>query len=314
VTKLIRGLHNISPQDQGAVLAIGNFDGVHRGHQALLKLLQQRAQSLHTSAMVMIFEPQPLEYYLADKLSVARISSLRDKYLALKSCQVDQVMLAYFNHSFAQLRPDDFVTEVLVKALRIKHIMVGDDFRFGHKRSGDVQQLQALATKYGFGVEIIPTILIDNERISSTLLRQALTSNAPALVRQYLGQAYTMSGRIAVGQQLGRQWGFPTANLVMKRMLTPIAGVYTVLVHGLSTTAWPGVANIGTRPTIAGNKVILEVHLLDFAQDIYGKQVTVEFCCKLREEIKFVDVAELRKQIVADVAAARAYFTAANEN
>jgi riboflavin kinase/FMN adenylyltransferase len=290
------------------VLTIGNFDGVHVGHQALLELVKQRAQERQALSMVMIFEPQPLEYYMKGKLVVPRLTRMREKYHALAACQIDRLLVAYFNPAFANLSPADFAKQVLVQKLNIKHIMVGEDFRFGHKRSGDIPQLQALAQELGFTVEIIHPILTGGERVSSTLLRQALAKGDQALVQKYLGYPYAMRGRVAAGDQRGRQWGFPTANIYLHRELTPVHGVYTVLVKGLAQQGLPGVANVGVRPTVDGTRALLEVHLLDFNQDIYGKHVTVEFYKKLRDESKFENIELLRQQIAQDVAAATAYF------
>lgn len=314
MTKLIRGLHNIKPGDKGSVLTIGNFDGVHLGHQALLNLVKQKANDLFTHSMVMIFEPQPLEFYGKGKISVPRLNRLREKYEGLARAQVDQVLVAYFNASFAALGPEDFVDQVLCKKLGIKHIMVGEDFRFGHKRSGDLPQLQALAAHYGFTVEIIQPILTGGERVSSTSLRQALAKGELERVRKYLGSSYSMSGRVAAGDQRGRQWGFPTANIDLHRALTPIQGVYAVLVHGLAQEGLPGVANIGVRPTVDGTRTLLEVHLLDFEQNIYGQHVQVEFCEKLRDEQRFESVDILREQIAQDVGRARTYFEQAGRS
>lgn len=311
VTKLIRGLHNIQPSDQGSVLTIGNFDGVHVGHQALLDLVKAKAKAFKAQSMVMIFEPQPLEYYTKGKVTVPRLTRMREKYEALAQCKVDKVLVAYFNPSFAILSPEDFVAKVLVEKLNIRHLMVGEDFRFGHKRSGDLPQLRLLAQQHGFSVEVIEPILTSGERVSSTRLRQALTKGEHGLVRKYLGYAYSMSGRVARGDQRGRQWGFPTANIYLHRALTPIQGVYTVKVHGLATEGLPGVANIGVRPTVDGTRALLEVHLLDFEQNIYGKHVKVEFCEKLRDEQRFESIELLREQIAQDIIQAREYFARA---
>ena len=314
MTRLIRGLRNIKPDDKGCVLTIGNFDGVHVGHQALLDLVNQKAKALGTQSMVMIFEPQPLEFYTKGKVMVPRLTKMREKYLALAKCKVDKVLVAYFNPTFAALSPEDFAGKVLGEQLAIKHIMVGEDFRFGHKRSGDIPQLEALAPRHGFTVEIIQPILTGGERVSSTRLRQALTKGDHELVRKYLSYPYSMIGRVARGDQRGRQWGFPTANIYLHRALTPVQGVYTVRVHGLADHGLPGVANIGVRPTVDGTRALLEVHLLDFEQNIYGKQVEVEFCEKLRDEQRFENVDLLRQQIAQDVIKAREYFEKAGSN
>jgi riboflavin kinase / FMN adenylyltransferase len=311
VTKLIRGLHNVKPSDRGCVITIGNFDGVHVGHQALLDLVNQRAKEHQTGSMVMIFEPQPLEFYMKGKAVVPpRLTRMREKYEALACCNVDKVLVAYFNPSFAALSPEEFAKQVLGQKLGIKHIMVGEDFRFGHKRSGDIPQLEALAQEIGFSVEIIRPILTAGERVSSTLLRQALTKGDHQQVRKYLSHPYTLSGRVAAGDRRGRQWGFPTANIYLHRDATPVQGVYTVQVQGLADKPLPGVANIGVRPTVDGTRTLLEVHLLDFDQDIYGKYVKVELCEKLRDETRFENTDLLREQIKQDVIKAREYFSA----
>lgn len=314
VTRLIRGLHNVQSSDQGSVLTIGNFDGVHVGHQALLAQVNEQARSRNALSMVMIFEPQPLEFYGKGKINVPRLTRMREKYEALAACHIDRVLVAYFNPSFAALSPDDFVEQVLIKKLGVKHLMVGEDFRFGHKRSGDLPQLKALAEKFDFTVEIIQPILTGEERVSSTLLRQALTQGNQERVRKYLGHPYTLSGRVATGDQRGRQWGFPTANIYLHRALTPIQGVYAVRVYGLAEHSLPGVANLGVRPTVDGTRTLLEVHLLDFEQNIYRKQVKVEFCEKLREEQRFESIDLLRQQIAQDVNQARAYFEKTRNN
>ena len=313
MTKLIRGLHNVKPSDRRSVITIGNFDGVHVGHQALLELVNNKAKSLNVPSMIMIFEPQPLEYYMAGKVSIPRLTRLREKYLALAQCKVDRVLVAYFNPAFANLSPADFAKKVLGEILGITHIMVGEDFRFGHKRTGDIPQLQALAQEIGFTVEIIKPILTAGERVSSTLLRQALSKAQQSTVEKYLGHPYTIVGRVASGDQRGRQWGFPTANIYLHRALTPVLGVYTVKVHGIADYPLPGVANIGVRPTVDGTRTLLEVHLLDFNQDIYRKHVAVEFCEKLRDEVKFEDLDKLREQIAQDVKQAREYFIKSGE-
>lgn len=308
MTKLIRGLHNVKPSDRGCVITIGNFDGVHVGHQALLDLVNQRARKSRASSMVMIFEPQPLEFYMKGKVVVPRLTRMREKYEALACCNVDKVLVAYFNPPFAALSPEEFARQVLGQKLGIKHIMVGEDFRFGHKRSGDIPQLEALAKEIGFTVEIIRPILTNGERVSSTLLRQALTKGDHQQVHKYLGHPYTLSGRVATGDQRGRQWGVPTANIYLHRDATPVQGVYVVRVLGLTDKPLPGVANIGVRPTVDGTRTLLEVHLLDFNRDIYGKYVKIELCEKLRDEIRFENVDLLRGQIKQDVAKAKEYF------
>lgn len=307
-TRLIRGLHNLTPATQGGVVTIGNFDGVHLGHQALLKQLTAVAKQHCCPSTVITFEPHPLEFFHHDQLAIPRITRLREKFFFLTQCGLDQVLVINFNRAFAQLSAQAFVLRVLVEGLKVKHIIVGEDFHFGHRREGDSDFLRQWAVPFDYTVETLPQVTMNHTRISSSCIRQALLAGDLDAAREMLGRPYSMLGRITTGDQLGRAWGFPTANIDLHRKLTPVRGVYTVLMSGIAKQPLPGVANVGNRPTVDGTRTLLEVHLLDFNQDIYGCDVQVTFCKKLRDEIRYANLDLLRAQIADDVMLARNYF------
>ncbi|BDH47169.1 riboflavin biosynthesis protein RibF [Salmonella enterica subsp. enterica serovar Choleraesuis] len=305
--KLIRGLHNLSSAPQGCVLTIGNFDGVHRGHQALLTRLKAEGQARNLPVMVMIFEPQPLELF-AGAGAPARLTALRDKLALLASCGVDYVLCVRFDRRFAALTAQSFVSDLLVRRLGVKYLAVGDDFRFGAGRQGDFLLLQTAGREYGFDVISTHTFFEDGVRISSTAVRQALQNDDLILAERLLGHPFVISGRVVHGDALGRTIGFPTANLPLHRQVSPVKGVYAVEVTGLDVTPLPGVANIGTRPTVAGLRQQLEVHLLDVSMDLYGRHIEVVLRKKIRNEQRFASLDELKAQIARDEVTARTYF------
>lgn len=306
-TKLIRSLHSLPPADQGGVVTIGNFDGVHLGHQALLAEAVKEAKKRGVTANVITFEPHPFEFFAGNQLTIPRLTRLREKYTQLARCGVDNVIILEFNQALAGATASDFIA-LLHQYLRPCHIVIGDDFRFGKGREGDFQLLEAKAKELGFSLAAMPTFLLDGERVSSTRVRKALMEDDLALANRLLGHSYTMQGRVRHGDALGQQLGFPTANIHLHRRLTPVKGIFTVYMHGLSAHPLPGVANIGTRPTVGGTRTLLEVHLLDFNQNIYGRYIEVEFCKKLREEERYPSLELLKEQIARDVEAARHYF------
>ncbi len=308
-TTLIRGLHNVLPQHRGGVVTIGNFDGVHLGHQVLLAKVQALAQAQQVASMVVTFEPQPLEYFAKTKTALPpRLTNKREKFLALARYGIDQVLYLRFNAWLAQLSADEFVQEILVKALGIRAVVIGDDFHFGRGRSGDEVLLRKLGQQYGFAVITMPTFSLAGERVSSTRVRTALQQADHELVKKLLGRPYEMYGRVVHGDKQGRALGFPTANIFLHRAATAVQGIYVVRMHDVDQQPIPGAANVGTRPTVGGTRSLLEVHLLDFNRDIYGKHVRVEFCCKLREEEKFPNLEILKQYIAQDVQQAREYF------
>ncbi|WP_422422795.1 bifunctional riboflavin kinase/FAD synthetase [Pseudomonas sp. GZD-222] len=307
--QLVRGLHNLRPQHRGCVATIGNFDGVHRGHQAILARLRERAVELGVPSCVVIFEPQPREYFAPDT-APSRLARLRDKVALLAAEGVDRVLCLAFNQRLSKLSAAEFVDTILVDGLGVKHLEVGDDFRFGCDRVGDFEFLQQAGLSQGFTVEAAQTVELDGLRVSSTQVRQALAKADFALAERLLGRPYRISGRVLHGQKLARQLGTPTANIQLKRRRVPLSGVYLVSVE-LDGKAWPGVANIGVRPTVSGDgSAHLEVHLLDYAGDLYGRRLTVEFHHKLREEQRFASLEALKSAIDADIAAARAHWHA----
>jgi riboflavin kinase/FMN adenylyltransferase len=308
ITQLIRGLINIPTWLQGGVVAIGNFDGVHKGHQALLVKMKAEAARLHAPALVIIFEPQTGEFFAQGKTPVPRLTRFREKFNALAKLSIDGVLVLRFNEAFANLTADQFIDTVLYKGLKVLQVMVGDDFRFGKGRQGDFEFLQKRGVELGFSVANMASVLLDDERVSSTRIRLALGLGQNELVKRLLGRPYFMEGRVMRGDQLGRTLGFPTANIFLHRKVTPVHGVYVVRMHGLGDKALPGVANIGMRPTVGGTRTLLEVHLFDFHQDIYGRQVRVEFCKKLRDEEYYESLDLLKVQIELDAVAARNYF------
>ncbi|WXL25105.1 bifunctional riboflavin kinase/FAD synthetase [Ectopseudomonas mendocina] len=305
--QLVRGLHNLKPESRGCVATIGNFDGVHRGHQAILARLRERSAELGVPSCVVIFEPQPREFFAPDA-APARLNRLRDKLTLLAAEGVDRVLCLAFNRRLRELSASEFVQQVLVDGLGIKHLEVGDDFRFGCDRAGDFAFLSEAGLREGFSVEAASTVELDSERVSSTRVREALSAGDFALAEHLLGRPFEITGRVLHGQKLGRQLNAPTANVQLKRKRVPLKGVYLVSCE-IDGQTCPGVANIGVRPSVTGDgKAHLEVHLLDFAGDLYGRRLSVAFHRKLRDEQRFASLEDLKTAIAADIAAARAHW------
>ncbi|WP_460425106.1 bifunctional riboflavin kinase/FAD synthetase [Azotobacter armeniacus] len=305
--QLVRGLHNLRPQHRGCVATIGNFDGVHRGHQAILARLRECSAALGLPSCVVIFEPQPREFF-APQRAPARLTRLREKLELLAAQGVDRVLCLAFNRRLCGLGAQAFVQNVLVDGLGVRHLEVGDDFRFGCDRAGDFEFLCQAGAAEGFSVEAAVTVEVDGLRVSSTRLRAALSHGDLPLVERLLGRPFSLCGRVLHGQKLGRQLGTPTANVQLKRRRAPLTGVYLVSTE-LDGRLWAGVANIGARPSVAGDgRAHLEMHLLDFAGDLYGRHLRVTFHHKLRDEERFSSLEALKTAIDADIAAARAYW------
>ncbi|MDU4128089.1 bifunctional riboflavin kinase/FAD synthetase [Pantoea sp.] len=305
--KFIRGIHNLNEQHRGCVLTIGNFDGVHRGHQALMSRLCEEGRKRNLPVVVMVFEPQPLELFAGDK-APARLTRLREKLRYLAEAGVDKVLCVRFDRRFAALSAQSFISELLVEKLDVKYLAVGDDFRFGAGRQGDFLLLQKAGAEYGFDVVSTETFCDGGKRISSTAVRQALAADDLALAQSLLGHPFSISGRVVHGDALGRTLGFPTANLPLRRSVSPVKGVYAVEVYGLTPEPIPGVANIGTRPTVKGLRQQLEVHLLDINMNLYGRHIDVVLKQKLRNEQRFASLEALKEQIAKDVVTARQFF------
>lgn len=305
--KFIRGIHNLREQHRGCVLAIGNFDGVHRGHQMLLARLIEEGQRRKLPVMVMLFEPQPLELF-AGTNAPARLTRLREKVRYLEHAGVDRVLCVRFDSRFAAHTAQSFIADLLVGKLGVTFLVVGDDFRFGAGRQGDFLLLQKAGVEYGFEVISTQTFCDNGKRISSTAIRQALAEDDLSLASALQGHPFSISGRVVHGDALGRTIGFPTANLPLRRTVSPVKGVYAVDVLGLGEHPFPGVANIGTRPTVAGLRQQLEVHLLDVTIDLYGRHIEVVLRKKIRNEQRFDSLDALKEQIAKDVVTARSFF------
>ncbi|MES2296982.1 MAG: bifunctional riboflavin kinase/FAD synthetase [Pseudomonadota bacterium] len=309
--KVFRGLPNDRARAPCA-LTIGNFDGVHRGHQALLEQVRGAAAGLGLEAAVMTFEPHPREFF-AQRLNdpskaPCRIANLRDKLQSLSNAGIDRVIVEHFNAHFAAIAPRDFTERVLVQGLHVKWLMVGDDFRYGARREGTVESLIEEGRRLGFAVHTLPAVLHAQQRISSSAVRAALAQGDFAHAEQLLGHPYAISGHVVHGQKLGRTLGFPTLNLRVRHR-PALSGIFVVRVHGLGAQTLAAVASLGVRPTVDDSgRVLLEVHLLDTALSCYGKLVQVEFLQKIRDEEKFSDLASLTSAIAQDADQARAWF------
>lgn len=286
-------------------VTIGNFDGVHLGHQAMLARLTARAASVGGLPTVLTFEPHPREIFTPDA-APTRLTSLREKLEILRNLGVGHVHVCRFSKAFAALSPEDFVQRILVEGLKARYVLVGDDFRFGARRAGDFDMLMVYGEKYGFKAEAMHTVEAAGQRASSTAVREALAGGDMASAAQLLGRPYSISGRVVGGDQIGRKIGYPTANILLKHNRPPLKGVFAVRVQGLATPDWPGVANLGTRPSVHPNgNPTLEVHLFDLDRNLYGHHLRVEFLHKLRDEAKFPNFDALVAQIGKDAALAR---------
>lgn len=304
--ELIRGIHNIKLAHFGCALTIGKFDGVHKGHKAVLSQLVAKARALGLPSAVMVFEPQPEEVFAAHR-APARLSRLRDKYEALKSLGIDRLICVNFSTDFASQSPRDFVQGLLLNKLGVKFLVVGDDFKFGYQRQGDFTYLNTVAKDSGFEVVSTQSFRIDNHRISSTALREALHQGDFKKATAMIGRPYAISGKVVHGEKNGRTIGFPTANLLLKRHKSPLHGVFAVRVK-VCEQYYGGVANLGFRPTLNGQCLQLETHLFDFAGDLYGTRLKVEFIEKIRDEAKFQNFASLKQQIELDAKHAKQYW------
>lgn len=310
--QLIRGLSHLEPLLDGCVLTIGNFDGLHLGHREVIKKLANRGRSMDYPVVVMIFEPQPLEYFLGDN-APSRLMRLREKVTAFAEQPIDHLLIVRFNRDLANCEAEQFINDVLIKKLNVKHLVIGDDFHFGKARRGNFSMLKEKGKQLGFSVEDTGSFHKSGLRVSSTLIRDALGAGNLDLAAQLLGQHYSVCGRVSHGEKRGRTLGFPTANIQLLRKNTPINGVFAVTMTGIDDLEIQGIANVGTRPTFNGDsKVILETHLFDFDQDIYGRYVEVHFKQKIRDEMNFQSLNQLKAQIEIDVAKTRKIFAEEN--
>ena len=291
------------------VLTIGNFDGLHLGHRAMLARLATKACDMSLPAAVMTFEPHPRELFTPEQ-APARLTSFREKLALLEACSVDRTYVCRFDRKLAALTAEEFIDVILVRGLSVRHVIIGDDFRFGKGRGGDFALLERAGLKRGFTCEAMHTVEVDGERVSSSAVRDALAEGDLEHAARLLGRPYVIAGSVVHGNKLGRKLGYPTANIQLKRKRIALTGIFTVMVSGLDKRQLPGVASLGVRPTLGqGLKPVLEVHLFDFDREVYGAHVAVHFLHKLRDEAKFESLEALTAQIARDVAAAKSYFS-----
>ncbi len=306
--RVIRGLHNLHAEHRGCVATIGNFDGIHLGHQAVFAALKNKGRELGLPTTVITFEPHPQEFF-APACAPARLTRLREKLKVLREAGIERVMLLEFGSGLAAMPAADFVRQVLVEGLGVHYLFVGDDFRFGQGRTGDIDFLRQCGSQQGFAVESMATFAVGDERVSSTRVREALMRGDLETAQLCLGRPYSICGRVVHGDGRGRQIGFPTANIGLHRKASPLHGVFAVRVHGLGGQPLSAVANLGNRPTVGGERrYLLEVHLFDFDRSLYGTHLEVEFCKRLREERRFDSFEQLRQQIERDAREARSFF------
>jgi riboflavin kinase/FMN adenylyltransferase len=302
--ELVRGLHNISRHHQGCVLTVGNYDGVHLGHQQMIGVLRARAAELRSAATVLVFEPSSKEFIDPDG-APARLTRWREKFLALAGQGVERLVTLRFDECMRAMTPRAFVDELIVGRLGTRHLVVGDDFRYGSNAGGTIESLRMAGEAHGFGVEQIAPFVVDGVRVSSTAVRERLELGDFGGAARLLGRPYRMMGRVVHGRQLGRTLGFPTANLRLMRRKPPLWGILAVRVHGIDERPLPGVASLGTRPTVNGIEPLLEAHVFDFSGDLYGRAIEVEFVAKLRDEVKFDSLDAMMVQMQVDGARAR---------
>lgn len=302
---LVRGLHNLAPRHRGCVATIGNYDGVHLGHQHIIAALRERASALGVPAVVVTFEPTPREHF-EGAAAPSRLTRLREKLAALESCGVDRVVVLRFDERMRGMGSAEFVDRLLVTGLGVRHVVVGHDFHFARRREGTIETLRTAGAVHGFSVEEVGQFLVDGERVSSSLVREALNRGDLDRATRLLGRSYRMAGRVRLGKRLGRQLGYPTANLALHRKVVPLWGIFAVRASGAGLVDHPAVASLGTRPTVDGTDPLLEVHLFDWDGDLYGRYLNVDFVARLRDEQKFASLDALVEQMHRDAAAARA--------
>ncbi|MCL4108364.1 UNVERIFIED_CONTAM: hypothetical protein GTU68_065392 [Idotea baltica] len=305
--KFINGLKSVKASDQACVATIGNFDGLHLGHQAIISHLKNKANQLNLPLTVISFEPLPTEFFMSDP--PARIFPIRDKACKLSALGVDNFLCLKFDKTLANTQPVDFIEKILIDSLNVKHLAVGDDFRFGYKRGGGFHLLQEIGKKHDMLVEDTETQILQGERISSTRIREALGNGEIDTANQLLGHNYQLSGRIRHGDKRGRTIGYPTINIKLPKQIAARKGVYAVKLHGLKDQAMYGIANLGMRPTVKGSENRLETHIFDFEENVYGKYLSVELLDFVRDEQSFENLQSLKEQILIDTSIVKTYLS-----
>jgi riboflavin kinase/FMN adenylyltransferase len=300
-----RGFEPGPDADRGCVVAIGNFDGLHLGHQAILAVLQQRGREAGLPAVVLTFEPHPREYF-HPAAAPARLMRLRDKAEWLAGIGIAQLRVLRFDAALVAMDAVRYVERTLVQALGTRRVVIGKDFRFGKDRGGDAALLRHEGAARGFGVDVVPPLLVGGTPVSSTRIRAALAAGRLAEAKALLGREYRISGRVMRGERVGTRLGFPTANIRLHRLVSPLDGIFAVRVSGAGPGVLPAVASVGTRPTVGGGERLLEAHLFDFDGDLYGRRLAVDFVARLRDEVHFPDLESMRQQMLRDARQARA--------
>ncbi len=311
--ELIRGMHNLAGRHRGCVATLGNFDGVHLGHRTILSQLARLGRDLGLASTLVTFEPPPQEFFAGPKAR-PRLTRFREKMLALDATPVDRVIVLRFDETLSRVPAGTFIEQFLVSRLGVKLVVAGDDFRFGQGARGNLALLEEYGTRHDYAVVRHETYMVGGARVSSSRVREALASGDLGLAEKLLGRSYFMCGRVGRGNRLGSRIGYPTANVMPRRRACALAGIFVVSVGGVGARALPGVASIGTRPTVGGKQVVLEAHVFDFDGDLYGKHIRVNFLEKLRDEQHFGSVEAMTRQIARDAAQARAFFHAAPES
>jgi len=307
--ELVRGLHNLRARHRGCVVTIGAFDGIHLGHQEMIRTVKVEAARHRLPAVLLSFEPTPREFF-AKGPPPARLTRFREKFDALKRYGVERFVCLRFDERIRSLTPEAFIEDVLVGGLGVRHVVVGHDFRFAKDLAGNIATLRAREQRGQFGVTEVEPFEVDGERVSSSLIRQALEAGDMARAAKFLGRPYRMTGKVIAGAKLGRKLGFPTANLRLHRRTTPVAGIFAVRVSGGGLRDAPGVASLGTRPAFDGKELLLEAHVFDFEGDLYRKYLDVDFIARLRDERWFPSVETLVEQIREDAVQARSILAA----
>lgn len=307
--EFFRGLHSLPPDKKPGpgpcVATIGNFDGVHRGHRQLISELKKEGGRRKLPVAVVVFEPTPQEFFAGER-SPARLTRFGEKYHLLEDAGVDKLICLRFGSELSAMSPSEFVQRLLVNGMQLRHLVIGDDFRFGKDRAGDFSFLSRAGEQAGFTVARTDSFVLDSARVSSSGIRQALKQGDLAQAERWLGRPYGMKGRVIEGEKLGRRLGFPTANIHPRRTVCPVHGIYAVRVNGAGLERWPGVASIGSRPTVTdGEEIVLEVHLFDFSGNLYGASLEVLLLHKLREEKHFASVEALTEEMKNDADRAR---------
>ena len=309
--EFIRGTHNIRSRHHGCVLSVGNYDGLHPGHQYVIQHLVDLGKELNLPVMIVSFEPHPLEFFVRDA-APPRLMSVRDKVEIMRDLGVDRFCCLRFNHSLANTEPEEFIMDTLLGKLGAKCIIVGDDFRFGRNRRGDYQMLHKFCVENGVQTYIIDAQLLGDDRISSTRIRHFLAIGNLSHANRLLGREFSISGKVVRGNGNGKKWGFATANVNMKIAKPALSGIFVVKVQRKDGSIQSGVASLGIRPTIGGTSKVLEVHIIDFDEDLYGERIKVMFLKKLRDEFKFSSIEKMCEQVQIDILRTRDYFQDSN--